>query len=77
MEEDTGRFTGYNPAEFDVNKKICVRGRIIDYKGKPEIIVKNPSQFTFSGGHAAGARAIKTNRSRQRLELPLVWLNKG
>ena len=47
MEEDTGKFTDYNPAEFAFDKKVCVRGRIMDYKGKPEIIVKNPSQITF------------------------------
>lgn len=47
MEEDTGKFTEYKPAEFPYNKRVCVRGRIVDYKGKPEIIVKNPSQITF------------------------------
>ncbi|CAN5453710.1 hypothetical protein BH11BAC1_BH11BAC1_29390 [soil metagenome] len=47
MEDDTAKFTDYNPAEFPDNKKICVRGRIVDYKGKPEIIINNPSQITF------------------------------
>src|SRR5437868_10635492 len=47
MEDDTAKFTDYNPAEFPDNKKICLRGRIVDYKGKPEIIVKNPSQVSF------------------------------
>jgi hypothetical protein len=47
MEDDTARFTDYNPAEFPADKKICVRGRIMDYKGKPEIVVKSPSQITF------------------------------
>jgi len=47
MEEDTGRFTEYNPAEFPFDKRICVRGRIVDYKGKPEIVVKTPTQITF------------------------------
>lgn len=53
MEEDTGLFTDYNPAEFPVDKRICVRGRIMDYKGKPEIIVKSPSQITFPEDKAA------------------------
>ncbi len=47
MEDDTAKFTDYNPAKFPDNKKICVRGRIIEYKGKPEIIIKSPSQVTF------------------------------
>ena len=47
MEDDTAKFTDYNPAKFPDNKKICVRGRIVDYKGKPEIIIRNPSQITF------------------------------
>ena len=47
MEDDVAKFTNYNPAEFPDNKKICIRGRIVDYKGKPEIIIKGPSQLTF------------------------------
>jgi hypothetical protein len=28
------------------DKKICVKGKVIDYKGKPEIIVTDPGQIT-------------------------------
>ena len=31
-------------------KEVCVTGKIIDYKGKPEIIVTNPKKFEFSEG---------------------------
>ena len=47
MEDDTANFTDYKPAEFEMGKRVCVRGRIMDYKGKPEIVVKNPTQITF------------------------------
>jgi hypothetical protein len=47
MEDDTVKFTEYSPAEIPNDKKVCVRGRIVDYKGKPEIIVNEPSQVTF------------------------------
>lgn len=36
----------YQPAEYLKNKEICVKGKLILYKGKPEIIVKSPDQIT-------------------------------
>jgi len=41
---DRSKFS--NPPEvYYNNKKICVSGKIIQYKGTPEIIVMNPSQI--------------------------------
>ncbi len=37
----------YEPAEHLNNKDICVKGKLILYKGKPEIIVKNPDQISI------------------------------
>lgn len=37
----------YEPAEFLKNKDICVKGKLILYKGKPEIIVKKPDQISI------------------------------
>lgn len=30
-------------------KTVCVTGRIVDYRGKPEIVVENPSQIVIQG----------------------------
>jgi micrococcal nuclease len=37
----------YKPEEFLVNKQVCVTGEIIDYKGKPEIIVTDSTQVVI------------------------------
>lgn len=35
-----------SPEVAFMNKKICVKGKVIDYKGKPEIVVTDPAQIT-------------------------------
>jgi len=35
----------YKPEEFLKDKQICVKGKLVLYKGKPEIIVKNQKQI--------------------------------
>lgn len=35
----------YQPEEFLKEKQICVKGKLVLYKGKPEIIVKGPKQI--------------------------------
>lgn len=35
----------YKPEEFLKEKQICVKGKLVLYKGKPEIIVKGPKQI--------------------------------
>jgi len=35
----------YKPDEFLKGKTICIKGKLVLYKGKPEIIVKNPKQI--------------------------------
>lgn len=42
---DRDKFKG-SPETFYNGKRICVSGIIEEYKGKPEIIVKDPSQIT-------------------------------
>lgn len=34
------------PEEVFKNKKVCITGQIIDYKGKPEIMITDPVQIT-------------------------------
>ena len=36
---------GYSPAVYLKNKMVCITGKVILYKGKPEIIVKQPGQI--------------------------------
>lgn len=36
------------PEEDFANKTICVTGEVIDYKGKPEIVVNDPEQIKVS-----------------------------
>jgi DNA/RNA endonuclease YhcR with UshA esterase domain len=36
------------PEHFYKRKKVCVRGTIQEYRGKPEIIVNDPSQITMA-----------------------------
>ncbi len=42
---DRGRFSSA-PEAYYSGKSICVRGQITQYKGTPEIIVKDPSQIS-------------------------------
>ena len=43
---DRNRFLAA-PEVFYRGKKICVTGRIVEYRGKPEIVVHDPSQITI------------------------------
>jgi len=35
------------PEDAFKDKNICVTGKVIQYKGKPEIVVDDPSQITI------------------------------
>ena len=41
------KFT-YKPEEKLLNKTICVSGKIVSYKGKPQIVVHQESQITVN-----------------------------
>ena len=45
FQSDWKKFS-YKPAEFLKDKTICVSGKLIMYKDKPEIIVNHPKQIT-------------------------------
>jgi hypothetical protein len=53
------------PETLFKNKIVCVTGAIIDYRGKPEIIVEDPSQIVIqeSAPPAAAATAPTANAS--------------
>jgi len=45
--EDRSKFKDA-PDEYFKGRNICVTGTVIDYKGKPEIVVSDPSQIKIS-----------------------------
>ncbi len=47
FQSDWGNFD-YKPNEFLDGKTICVKGKLVLYKGKPEIIVKSQKQITVN-----------------------------
>ncbi len=42
---DRGKFAGEPPESAFLGKHVRVRGRVEDYRGKPEIIVRDPAQI--------------------------------
>ena len=44
VREDTNHSFG-NPKDLFDGKNICVKGKIVDYKGKDEIIVTDPKEI--------------------------------
>ncbi|MCJ8209166.1 hypothetical protein MUY27_05565 [Mucilaginibacter sp. RS28] len=36
------------PEKFFLNKKVCITGKIIDFKGRPEIVITEASQITLA-----------------------------
>jgi len=45
--EDRSKFKDA-PDEYFKGRNVCVTGKLIDYKGKPEIVVSDPSQIKVS-----------------------------
>jgi hypothetical protein len=46
--DDRKKFTG-NPEETLKGKAVCITGTVIEYKGKPEIVITDPAQIKISG----------------------------
>lgn len=45
--EDRGKFKGKPEVDYK-GREVCVTGTVIDFKGKPEIVVTDPSQITLN-----------------------------
>lgn len=45
--EDRKNFT-FKPEEKYINQNICITGELIDYRGKPELIVSTPNEIKVS-----------------------------
>jgi hypothetical protein len=56
--EDRSKFKGEPEVDFK-GRNICVTGVIVDYKGKPEIIVSDPKQIKFNLENAPQVPAKK------------------
>lgn len=46
FESDLPKFS-YTPALLLKDKNVCVTGKLMTYKGKPEIIVNDPANLTY------------------------------
>ena len=49
--EDRKNFTG-KPEDDYTGKNVCVTGKVIEFKGKPEIVVTRPQEIQIDGGGA-------------------------
>ena len=64
FETDRAKFSNPPEVVFD-GKRVCVTGRIVDFGGKPEIVVKDPSQIVIEGATPAAAGAAATDSGGQ------------
>ena len=64
------RFSAFppNPENYYLNKGVRVSGRIKEYKGKPEIILEDPSQIEI----VKGSRGYKPSAKRTKAKPALV-----
>ncbi len=47
---DRPKFPAPPESTFTAGKRVCVTGRVTDYRGKPEIIVRNPEEIRVEAG---------------------------
>ena len=69
FESDRAKFSSPPETLFE-GKTVCVTGRIVDYKGTPEIVVKEPSQIVIQEAAPATAGGTSTNSSRKSQSTP-------
>jgi DNA/RNA endonuclease YhcR with UshA esterase domain len=53
------------PEELFEGKTICVTGKIVEYKGTPEIVVQDPYQIVIQEGAPTTAGGTSTNTSQK------------
>lgn len=62
--EDRKNFP-FNPEEFYLNKRVCITGKVTDFKGKPQIIVVTPAEIKVDASQAgASERSSSGTTSR-------------
>ncbi len=47
---DRPKFAAPPESTFTAGKRVCVTGKVTDYRGKPEIIVRNPEEIRVDAG---------------------------
>ncbi|GEO11544.1 DNA-binding protein [Segetibacter aerophilus] len=56
--DDRKNFTG-KPEDDYTGKNVCVTGRVIDYKGKPEIVITKPQEIQIQSGGSSEVPEIR------------------
>ena len=51
----------HKPEVFYINKEVCVTGLVIEYKGKPEIVLETPDQIKLAENTSFGLGQAPTN----------------
>lgn len=45
--ENRGNFS-FKPEEYYLNKRVCVTGKVVDFKGRPQIVVLSPAEMIIN-----------------------------
>lgn len=61
FDADRSKFP-FKPEEYYPNQEVCVTGKLLDYKGSPEIIVQSPEQIKLSIEERTSAAAGPASR---------------
>ena len=54
---------GFKPEEFYLGKQVCVTGKVVDFKGTPQIVVLSPAEMILNEGGAQASTNPSTNTS--------------
>lgn len=73
FEEDKGKFSP-KPEVYFLNKQVCISGVIIDYDGKPEIVVRNSNQIEISARDFIVRDISPKQKSRKLNNETNVWV---
>jgi len=53
-----------NPEAYFLNRDVCVTGEVIDYNGKPEIVLRRPDQIQLNTGVMANTNAPRKETAK-------------
>jgi uncharacterized protein YgiM (DUF1202 family) len=53
-----------SPETYFLNREVCITGVVIDYNGKPEIVLRTPDQIQLSTGAVANSNAPKNETTK-------------
>ncbi|WP_207496687.1 SH3 domain-containing protein [Aridibaculum aurantiacum] len=68
FEGDRNKFP-FKPEEYYPNTDVCVTGKLVEYRGMPEIIVQSPDQLKLQlGNTTASNSAVKSTPVKKKAE---------